>query len=77
MTTASHALSSASAPAPLRPAIIRRRSRPLLLAPPPVYAAPSLVGPTIESVASGWQDDLRFFLGCYVAGLVFFLIMLS
>lgn len=42
------------------------------------YAAPIAL---LEEVpASGWplgRDDLAFFLSCYVAGLAFFLIMLS
>jgi hypothetical protein len=73
MITASHTLS----PASLSPAIIRRRAlrqRPLLLAPPSAYVASPPV-PQVEP--SDWRDDLRFFVGCYIAGLAFFLIMLS
>jgi hypothetical protein len=73
MITASRTLS----PASLDPAIIRRRvSRPrtLLLAPPSAFLANPPAAPAAEP---DWRDDLRFFLGCYVAGLVFFLIMLS
>lgn len=73
MITASRILS----PAPLSPAIIRRRTphaRPLLLAPPSAYLA-TLPAAAVDT--SDWRDDLRFFVGCYAAGLAFFLIMLS
>jgi hypothetical protein len=74
MINASRTLS----PASLGPAIIRRRPpRPLLLAPPSVYRAlPPAVAANVPTWAD-WRDDLRFFLGCYAAGLAFFLIMLS
>ena len=75
MNSASHALSPAPSTAPLHPAIIRRRRpRPLLLAPPSAHGAAALAS-VIEPAS--WPSDLRFFVGCYVAGLVFFLIMLS
>ncbi len=63
-------------PASLSPALIRRpvpRRRQLLLAPPSAYAA----GLPVLTPVAGWRDDLRFFFGCYAAGLAFFLIMLS
>jgi hypothetical protein len=75
MINASRTLS----PASLGPAIIRRRPpRPLLLAPPSAFAKPlPAIAPADEPAWSDWRDDLRFFLGCYAAGLAFFLIMLS
>jgi len=73
MINASRTLSSAA----LGPAIIRRRPRRplLLLAPPSAFAEPL---PVADVAAwTDWRGDLRFFLGCYAAGLAFFLIMLS
>lgn len=75
MINASRTLS----PASLSPTIIRRRPRRplLLLAPPSAYRA---MPPVVQAEATAWadwRDDLRFFLGCYAAGLAFFLIMLS
>jgi hypothetical protein len=56
--------------------MIRRRRRALVLdfLPPlePAFEAPEAVGRW-----PNWQQDVRFFLGCYAAGLAFFLIMLS
>ncbi len=75
MITASRTLS----PASLHPAIIRRRNRqrPLLLAPPSAYATTPPIVQESEPAWADWRSDLRFFLGCYAAGLAFFLIMLS
>jgi len=74
MITASRTLS----PASLRPAIIRRRPpRPLLLAPPSAYIATPPLVPANDATWADWRGDLRFFLGCYAAGVAFFLIMLS
>lgn len=70
-------MSTRTSPQPvLSAALIRRRARPLLLAPPSAYA-PSRTIAAAEPAASGWSDDLRFFLTCYAAGVAFFLIMLS
>jgi hypothetical protein len=60
-------------------ATLVRRRKPLLLAPPAQYVAMP-VEATIEDAGprwSSWRQDVRFFLGCYAAGLVFFFIMLS
>jgi hypothetical protein len=63
-----------------------RRRRSLMLAPPAVYATPSVyaVMPALPVDAADdaprwidWRADMRFFVGCYAAGLIFFLIMLS
>lgn len=62
--------------APSRPASVRRR--PVRTFGVRAYAAP--VALSEEMPASRWpvgRDDLAFFLSCYVAGLVFFLIMLT
>ncbi|MDH7641010.1 hypothetical protein [Sphingomonas oryzagri] len=61
----------------LSAALIRRR-KPLMLA-PPAYAVEMPIELVEETEARwpGWKQDLRFFLGCYAAGLVFFFIMLS
>ena len=61
----------------LSAALIRRR-KPLLLAPPAYHVAMPVE--TVEEIAprwSSWREDLRFFAGCYAAGLIFFFIMLS
>jgi hypothetical protein len=61
----------------LSAALIRRR-KPLLLAPPAYHGA--LPVDVIEDATPNWttwREDLRFFAGCYAAGLVFFFIMLS
>jgi len=78
MNEAASALSLTRSPASLGPAIIRRRRpRPLLLAPPSAYLQ-ALPAVQVEApLWADWRGDLRFFLGCYVAGLAFFLIMLS
>ncbi len=74
MITASRTLS----PASLAPAIIRRRARrPLMLAPPAAYAKAPPLARADRPVAADRMADLRFFVGCYSSGLVFFLIMLS
>ena len=64
-------------PPSLSAALIRRR-KPLLLA-PPAYTVELPVERAEEAEGRwpGWKQDLRFFLGCYAAGLVFFFIMLS
>ncbi|WP_454884666.1 hypothetical protein [Sphingomonas oryzagri] len=64
-------------PPSLSAALIRRR-KPLLLA-PSACAVEMSVEPTEEAEGRwpGWKQDLRFFLGCYAAGLAFFFIMLS
>jgi hypothetical protein len=61
----------------LSAALIRRR-KPLLLA-PPACAVAMPVDAVEESAPrwATWREDLRFFAGCYAAGLSFFLIMLS
>jgi hypothetical protein len=68
---------SRSLPAsPLRPAPARRR--PVKSFGTRVYAAPVVLSEGIP--ASRWpisREDLIFFLGCYAAGLAFFLIMLT
>ncbi len=66
-----------SAPS-LSAALVRRR-KPLMLAPPTVYAMMP-IEPIEAANDAGWptwREDLRFFAACYVAGVVFFLIMLS
>jgi hypothetical protein len=74
MIQASRTLSAAPS---LSATLVRRRHRPLMLAPPAAYL-PSDIAPTKRNSRwSGWRDDLRFFVGCYAAGLAFFLIMLS
>jgi hypothetical protein len=59
-------------------ALVRRR-KPLMLAPPSAYLRMPLQVAEPEETANwpSWREDMRFFLGCYVAGVVFFLIMLS
>jgi hypothetical protein len=66
-----------TAPA-LSAALIRRR-KPLLLAPPAGYTVTMPIDAAEEAgpVWPRWREDLRFFAGCYAAGLVFFFIMLS
>ncbi|MDB5736889.1 MAG: hypothetical protein JWO65_557 [Sphingomonas bacterium] len=59
--------------ASLSSALVRRR-RPLRLAAPVRANLPVLYE---APVVSGWGEDLRFFLTCYAAGFVFFLVMLS
>jgi len=73
MFQASRTLSEPS----LSAALIRRR-KPLLLA-PPAYRVTMPVEMVEDSEPRWptWREDLRFFAGCYAAGLVFFLIMLS
>ena len=66
-------MSTRTSPQPtLSAALIRRRPRPALLPPPSAFLPIDAV-----DADSGWSDDLRFFLTCYAAGVVFFLIMLS
>ena len=62
----------------LSAALVRRR-KPLMLAPPSAYLRMPVQIAEPEETASWptWREDMRFFLGCYVAGVVFFLIMLS
>jgi hypothetical protein len=62
--------------AALDPILVRRR-RALRIAPPTMAIANLPVVVPAPTSQSDWRDDLRFFLGCYVAGLVFFLILLS
>jgi hypothetical protein len=63
--------------APRLSATLVRRRRPLMLTPPAAYlpVAASIEAP--QPRWSSWREDLRFFAGCYAAGLAFFLIMLS
>jgi len=56
-------------------AMLVRRNRPLLRLAPP--ARIGLAVAMREAPRSGLAEDLRFFLTCYAAGFVFFLIMLS
>jgi hypothetical protein len=61
-------------PASLSARLVRRNR------PPALVASPSRALVLIEAPAratSGWSEDLRFFAICYLAGFVFFLIMLS
>lgn len=53
--------------------LVRRRH------PPAPAASPSRVPVAVEpeTRARGWAADLRFFAICYLAGFIFFLIMLS
>ncbi|MBA2936145.1 hypothetical protein HZF05_18845 [Sphingomonas sp. CGMCC 1.13654] len=61
----------------LSAALIRRR-KPLLLAPPACQVTmPVEVVEQAEPRWPTWREDLRFFAGCYAAGLIFFIIMLS
>ena len=61
----------------LSAALIRRR-KPLLLAPPAYHVTmPVEAIEEAEPRWSGWREDLRWFAGCYAAGLIFFFIMLS
>ena len=73
---------------PALSATLVRRRKPLLLAPPAhAIAAHSIaahsIAMSVELVSEAaprwttWREDLRFFTGCYAAGLVFFFIMLS
>ena len=61
----------------LSAALVRRR-KPLLVA-PPAYRVTMPVETVDEAEPrwSSWREDLRFFAGCYAAGLIFFFIMLS
>ncbi len=72
-TAVAVSIRAASQPS-LSAALIRRR-RPSQLAPPAASAPHTVVA--APAPATGWPDDLRFFLTCYGAGLLFFLIMLS
>lgn len=62
----------------LQPMMVRRR-RALRVAPPaghvPVWPIDVIV--EIEGETRNWKDDLSFFLACYAAGMLFFLVMLS
>jgi hypothetical protein len=66
---------------PLHPLMIQRR-RPLRVA-PPARAVAMLAMPALAAIdeiggdARDWKDELSFFLACYAAGLLFFLVMLS
>jgi hypothetical protein len=61
----------------LTPALVRRH-RPLMLAPPAnAITLPADTAGEPKPAWSDWKQDVRFFLGCYAAGLVFFFIMLS
>jgi hypothetical protein len=59
-------------------ATLVRRRKPLLLAPPArsIAISAELVSEAAPRWTT-WREDLRFFTGCYAAGLVFFFIMLS
>jgi len=64
--------------APSLSAGLIRRRKPLLLAPPAYHVTlPVEVAEDAGPRWRTWREDLRFFAGCYVAGLVFFFIMLS
>lgn len=63
------------ATAALDPFMVQRR-RALLIAPPAGHVALEAVA-VEPAPTGGWRDDLRFFLGCYVAAFVFFLIISS
>jgi hypothetical protein len=64
-------------------ATLVRRRKPLLLAPPARAIAARSIAMSVELGSEAaprwttWREDLRFFAGCYAAGLVFFFIMLS
>lgn len=61
----------------LSAALVRRR-KPLLLAPPAYrITMPVEALDEVEPRWSSWREDLRWFAGCYAAGLIFFFIMLS
>jgi hypothetical protein len=51
-----------------------RRQRPMLRLPPPATFGRAM---PVAPPAGGWAADLRFFLTCYAAGFLFFLVMLS
>jgi hypothetical protein len=62
----------------LQPMMVQRR-RALRVAPPAgrMIALPADGFVEVEETGRNWQDDLRFFLACYAAGMLFFLVMLS
>ena len=49
-----------------------RRKRPVRL-----FTPPRALAVIEEAPVSGWAADLRFFAVCYLAGFIFFLVMLS
>jgi hypothetical protein len=57
--------------APLTAMLVRRKH------PATLVQSPSRALVVIEPASSGWAADLRFFAICYLAGFIFFLIMLS
>jgi hypothetical protein len=79
MIEASRTLSARPPSQPTLSSALVRRRKPLMLAPPSTYLRmPVQVAEREESASwPTWREDLRFFLGCYAAGVVFFLIMLS
>jgi hypothetical protein len=58
--------------ASLTPAMVRRRPLVRLIEP-----MRGLIETGTAVTGSGWQADLRFFLTCYAAGLLFVVVMLS
>lgn len=69
---------SRTLPEPSLSAALIRRRKPLLLAPPACRVAmPIEVAEETAPRWPGWREDLRFFAGCYAAGLIFFFVMLS
>jgi hypothetical protein len=58
---------------PLSATMVRRKRPPVLL-PASRSRALAVIAP---APPSGWAADLRFFAICYLAGFIFFLIMLS
>jgi hypothetical protein len=57
--------------------MIRRRRRALVLDSLPPLELVDEIPELAEGRWPTWRQDVRFFLGCYAAGLAFFLIMLS
>lgn len=79
MIQASRTLSARPLSQPSLSSGLVRRRKPLMLAPPSAYLRMpvQVAEPEVVSSWPTWREDMRFFLGCYVAGVVFFLIMLS
>jgi hypothetical protein len=63
---------------PLQPRMVQRR-RALRVAPPAgwMVALPADGFVEADDEGRGWKDDLSFFLACYAAAMLFFLVMLS